>query len=127
MGLEKRNYNTKYIKKLIDAKSTEITSPASILEEERRFYHQLYSSKNLKSDESNKEFLNNSNIPKLMEIDKQIFETPLKIEEIGKALKQLKNDKSLGSDGFTTNFYKNFWPDFKNKLIDYFKYSSNNK
>ena len=43
--------------------------------------------------------------------------------EIGKALKQLKNDKSPGNDGFTTNFYKFFWPDIKHLLFESYNYS----
>lgn len=34
-------------------------------------------------------------------------------EECGKALKEMKNQKSPGSDGLTTEFYKIFWEDIK--------------
>ena len=37
----------------------------------------------------------------------------LTIEECGKALKQLDNNKSPRTDGPTTNFYQYFWPDIK--------------
>ena len=47
----------------------------------------------------------------------------LTLEEITKALKLLPNNKSPGSDGFTTNFYKFFWIDIKDFLFDSFRYS----
>ena len=37
----------------------------------------------------------------------------ISVLECGKSLQALKNNKSPGSDGFTTEFYKFFWPDIK--------------
>ena len=59
-------------------------------------------------------------------MEKQICENDLKIDEVANALKQLPNDKSPGSDGFTTNFYKFFWPDIKDFLHESFLYSFKN-
>ena len=42
------------------------------------------------------------------------------------ALKQLANNKSPGSDGFTTNFYKVFWIDLKDLLYNSFIHSQYN-
>ena len=39
------------------------------------------------------------------------LEGEIKIEELTKALKNMKNDKSPGLDGFTAEFYKFFWID----------------
>ena len=72
--------------------------------------------------------LNGQNsVPKLNDIEKQICDAPLKIDEIAKALKQLKNDKSPGSDGLTTNFFKFFWPDISLFLLDSLRYSFKHK
>ena len=38
--------------------------------------------------------------------------------EILNSLKQLKNNKSPGYDGLTAEFYKFFWNNFKEMLID---------
>ena len=43
--------------------------------------------------------------------DHEMLEKDLQLEEIAKALKELPNDKTPGMDGFTSNFYKFFWPD----------------
>ena len=59
-------------------------------------------------------------------MEKQICEDDLKMDEVANALKQLPNDKSPGSDGFTTNFYKFFWPDIKDFLHESFLYSFKN-
>ena len=128
LNLEKQNYNLKYIKKLITNETTALIKPNEILEEERRFYRNLYSTRlpdNQELDQGSPNLLNgqNDNIPKLNDIEKQLCDASLKIEEIAKALKQLKNDKSPGSDGLTTNFYKFFWTDISLFLFDSFKYS----
>ena len=108
---EKRNYNQKHITKLISENQSEIINPKGILEEQSRYYKNLYSSK-LEPDKSiYNQFLGKT--PKLDDFGKNICEIPFKIEEIGKALRELSNDKTPGTDGFTTNFYKSFWPDIK--------------
>ena len=51
--------------------------------------------------------------------------TPLQMDDYEKALSQLANDKSPGSDGLSTNFYKFFWPDICDLLRDSYNYSFN--
>jgi hypothetical protein len=46
------------------------------------------------------------------------------MQEIGTALKDLKNGKSPGSDGFTTDFYKFFWPVIKTSVMDSLNYAN---
>ena len=48
---------------------------------------------------------------KLSEPDKEGCEGPLSLDECTMVLKMMKNGKSPGSDGFTTEFYKFFWKD----------------
>ena len=134
LNLEKQNYNLKYIKKLITNETTAFIKPNEILEEERQFYRNLYSTRlpdNQELDQGSPNLLTgngqNDNIPKLNDIEKQLCDASLKKEEIAKALKQLKNDKSPGSDGLTTNFYKFFWTDISLFLFDNFKYSFKHK
>ena len=128
LNLEKRNYNKKYIKRLINDNNEEITDPKLILEEEKLFYKKLYSSKLKKSEtdkyqESCMYFLYDQDIPKLSQADKDAIETELSIPEIAKALNDLPNNKSPGPDGLTTNFYKCFWPDLKDLIYQSFIYS----
>ena len=125
LNLEKRNYDNKYIKTL-KKENEEISDQKEILEMEQQFYSQLYTTKlnQEKLEElNNTNFTSIENIPKLNEEDKSTCEEPLSMEECGKALKELPNNKSPGGDGFTTNFYKFFWCDIKTILYDSYMYS----
>ena len=107
LNLEKRNYNSTCIKKLINKNDQEITNVKNIIHEQENFYKDLYSSK-LEDNQSTtvitNEFINSEHIPLLDQIDKDICDSELTLEECSKALKELANNKSPGSDGFTTNF-----------------------
>ena len=48
----------------------------------------------------------------------ELCDSLLTIQECGTALKKLQNNKSPWADGFTTNFYKFFWPDIKDLLYE---------
>ena len=81
LNLEKRNYNRKCIKKLIGADGNEITNPKEIIEEQRKFDEDLYSSK-LKNKDQNlsEEYFLDNKIPKLDEELKNLCELELTIE-----------------------------------------------
>ena len=101
-----------------------------ILQEQKTFYENLYTSKLSKTNtyaETSNNFFSNNDMPKLSDIDKNICETEITLEECSKALQLLPNNKSPGSDGFTTNFYKFFWKGIKHLLFESFKYSYETK
>ena len=124
LSLEKRNYNTSYIRKLIDKDENEITSQEGIIDQQYKFYNKLYTTEiNGNIDTRFNDFLKKEDIPQLNDSDKEICESVLMLEECAKALQKLPNNKSSGSDGFTTNFYILFWPDIKNVLHKSFHYS----
>ena len=130
LNLEKRNYNSTYIKKLINSQSEELTNVESIINEEFEYYQKLYSTQLNNStniEDLSKTFLETEHIPKLTKDDQELCDQDLTIEECGKALKDLANNKSPGSDGLTTNFYKFFWPDLKNMLYTSYLYSLEHK
>ena len=125
LNLEKRNYNIKYIKKLITESGSEETNPCKILKEQQNFYKGLYSSRNLERTTS-EAFLKNLKTPQLKNSDMNLCDDKISTEEIAKALKNLPNDKTPGSDGFSTNFYKLFGADIKHLLTDSFVYTFEN-
>ena len=105
---------------MITKNNEKITSLKDIINEEMRFYQDLYTSKS--KDEGNisegQNFFEQNRIPQLPNLEKIMCDEVLTLEEITKALKLLPNNKSPGSDGFTTNFYKFFWIDIKDFLFD---------
>ena len=126
LNLEKRNQNSTYIKTLINKNGEEINNIDSIIKEEETFYKELYRTRLDKDKIKNIEetsFTRKENIPQLSAAEKLVCEELLNMIDIGKALKELPNNKSPGCDGFTTNFYKFFWVDIKELLLDSYTYS----
>ena len=126
LNLEKRNYNNTCIKTLINKDNKEITDMTEILEEQKLFYENLYTSK-LNKTEEYREMTNSFSVdnptPILTDGEKNICDMPITVKECSNALKSLSNNKSPGSDGFTTNFYKFFWKNIKDIVFESFEYS----
>ena len=86
------------------------TDPVIILSEQKRFYQDLYSSGNNRVVNNNaaKSFLNDLNIPKLTEEQKQTWKGKILLEEC--VLKTFSNNKAPRNDGIPIEFYKKLWP-----------------
>ena len=121
LNLEKRNYNNKTIKCLRLTNGEMITQKETILHELHAFYSKLYTSSHEQS--INFSELDNLPLPKL-DTEKQLLcEGALTENEILSALKTCKNNKSPGTDGFPAEFYKFFWNDMKQYLLDALNYN----
>lgn len=71
-----------------------------------QFYPNLYTENlNVTSEEINM-FLDFLTMPHISGIQKEILETPLSIDEVTLALRDMNNNKSLGSDEFPVEFCK---------------------
>ena len=107
-SLEKARYNAKTCYKIFDTSGRELTQPKEILMEQRKFYKELY------DIEKDVEFtlVNNYGIkvPNSIKEDQNI---QLTIEDIGKALQKMNNNKTPGEDGLSADFYKCFWAQLK--------------
>ena len=57
--------------------------------------------------------MNDYNVPKLDKCKSDELEGPITIDEISAVLKQQKNNKTPGSDGYSSEFFKFFWPDLR--------------
>ena len=80
----------------------------------------MYTSRDETLEEANLEdLMENFDIQKLKDVDKLMLDREIDIEELGLAVRSLKNEKSPGPDGYTSEFYKFFWIDLK-----YFFYRS---
>jgi exonuclease III len=132
LNLEKRNHKMKCITKLIDEEENEITQSEKILEYEENFYKNLYSNphKNIHEMQDQQMAENNfkdETIPKISKDSKELCDGNITLNETGAALKDLQNGKSPGSDGFTPDFYKFFWPDIKEIVFQSITQAHTNK
>lgn len=118
-NLERKRQETKTIKHIL-INGTEITNPVDILTETRLFYENLYKKQTTSSDNS---FFDIINEDLLNENDKNSCEGPITEAECFTALKEMSNNKSPGSDGITTEFYKLFWNDIKKQLVNSLNHS----
>ena len=106
-NLEKFHYTEKTIKRLQKDNGDIIFDQTTILEETSNFYKKLFS-RQAESHDLNK-ITSAYKIPQLTLDEKNGLEGELTLSEISKALKNMKNDKSPGIDGFPSEFYKVFW------------------
>ena len=111
------------IKSLIKEDNSIITDPKEILEEQRRFYHKLYSSQNPEIDDPrfNALFTNDA-IKILSDEQSDTCEGLLTESECKNALKGFQKNKSPGTDGLTAEFYTFFWKQISETMIDSFNY-----
>ena len=110
LNLEKRNHVKKHIRKLVVSGVVK-TNPFDILQEQRRFYQELY--KSSISDAVNCQnivkFLENLNIPQLTEEQMLSCEGKISAEECYNILDSFQINKTPGNDGIPVEFYKVLW------------------
>ena len=85
-----------------------------MLRETREFYEQLYR-KRIVRDVNIEDLV--TTLPRLEKEKADTLEGLITYEEAATALKNMKNDKSPGTDGFTVNFFKFFWKELGNFII----------
>ena len=121
-SLEKKKAESKIISRL-NIKDKIITDQKDIINEEKSYYKNLFSKKDLKHSSYN---FFDDNIDKLDDAEQHICDGTLTEHELAIALKEMKNQKSPGSDGLTTEFYKLFWNDIKQFYFNSINYSYQN-
>ena len=120
-NLERTRSEEKIIKQIRIENKLE-SNPKKVLSYIQQFYKKLYTKDNDLNELTDSEFDTN-HIPKLSDEDRTKFQPVLTENECFEALKNMKNDKSPGSDGITAEFYKIFWPEVKGYLIESLNYS----
>ena len=115
-NLENRNFVSKMMPNLIRENGTQTTNQGEVLKEAKLFYENLYSYKNI-DDINLTQILHFNDIPKLNDDQKDKLEGQISYAEVLQALKQMSNNKSPGSDGFTPEFFKFFWKDIGHFLV----------
>ena len=105
-SLEKRNYVNKCMSKITLNNDTSVTDKKEIVNEVSKFYKLLYTKRDVR-DAAFSDLVNN--IPKLSDLEAEQLEGLLTLDELSLSLKNMKNGKSPGSDGFPSEFFKVFW------------------
>ena len=119
-NLEKKHYTEKTISRVMTDDNQIIQDPKQILEEQKLFYEKLYKTSGSEFENIHKElFLDDTNpfISKPIQEEIDSCEGNITVEECLLVLKNMKNFKSPGLDGFTVEFYKFFWNDIKYPLV----------
>ena len=120
--LENRNFVSKRMNFILKNNEEEIYDPNLIKKEVFNFYNKLYSSNeiNIKDVDLNKKLKPENN--KLSEDQAFSLEGLITVKEAANFLFKMNNNKSPGSSGFTTEFYKFFWKDIGTFLVKSINY-----
>jgi hypothetical protein len=128
-NFEKRNFVEKTIPNLTLDDGRVIEDIKLIFSEQKEYYKNLYFSKQTVISQDNLGiFFDNDNpfLTKLTEGEMVGMEGESALPECLNVLKNMSNGKSLGLDGFTSEFYKFFWIDIQQYVIKslYFAYEN---
>lgn len=106
LALEKRNYINKTISKMANDSGVLITNQQKILNEIKYFYQTLYSNKDDDLNDVDIEKIIDKSLVNILDSNmREKLEGKITYSEALEALRNMKNDKSPGSDGFTAEFF----------------------
>ena len=108
-NLEAKNFTQKTIVELKISENKTVINDGEILKQIENFYRDLYTSQFSGSEELFDSFVENVALPQLSEVDKNTLEGELTAEECRQILKTFSNGKSPEEDGFTVEFYVQFF------------------
>ena len=117
LSLENKNYVDKTIKKIQNPDGKIITDQKEILSTIKLFYEKLFSDSNKSDNETIDENISRLDITTLTPSQVKELEGPLTEKEIAETLKNMKNNKTPGIDGFPADFFKVFWSKLKNYIV----------
>jgi len=118
-NLEKSNAIKKNIRKIKD-NNKEISDQESILIYIENYYKNLYKNDAI---ETNSNLFNQPEIVKLDDNDQGKCDGLISIEECTLVLDKFSKNKTPGNDGLPIEFYREFWDDVGETMIDSFNYS----
>ena len=103
LKLEKRNFTNKVITKIIEENGQECLSTDKILNSQKTYLKNLYS-ENIIIDDTPIESKIGENSSRLADNVAELLEGDTKYSELAEALKNMKNLKTPGNDGFNADF-----------------------
>ena len=123
LNLEKRNFTNKVITKIIEDNGHECISTNEILKAQKNYYKDLLTEKN-EIDNIPIEALLRENLRKQSDYEARILEGEITYVELAEALKNMKNSKPPGSDGYTADFFFDFfWIDLNRFVLNSLNYA----
>ena len=127
-NLESRSQTKKTIHKLKINDYTYIYDQYAILEEQKKFYESIYQSRETDNNNSQESpFFKAENVSPLSLDEQQLCDGPIMEVECLNAINGFKRDKTPGTDGFTAEFYKFFWPELRNRNVVKFSFRLSNR
>ena len=122
--MEKKNYINKNIIELKDNNNNKIINDSNkILKEQASFYGTLFSSKGCKTEEHTRynHFL--TNLPTISDDVKLKIDAEISLIELEDSIKNSKNNKAPGPDGFSNEFFNVFSYQLKYWILRLFRES----
>ena len=108
LGLEKRNYMNKIITALRNSDSVMCTNQDEIMNSLVSHFTQMFDEQPIEQN-SAEAYVDKINLKQLSDEQKKELDKPVTMEELGRALHIMHNNKAPGTDGFPTEFFKIFW------------------
>ena len=120
LNLEKQNQTSNSITKLIDKNGEIAQNDKEILNQIQQFYSKLYTTNNPNGNDIDSYLLKTKSLNKLTTPDLHLCEGHISKHECEQALSKIKGNKSPGIDGLSIEFYKCFWPQIGDLVVDSF-------
>ena len=113
-NLERKNCIDKTIRKICTENGEILTNQDNILKNIKDYYGNLFKSRDaLIEDIDLNQTLDQNFVKKLSTTQAHSLEGKIQLEELNRALKNMKNNKTPGIDGFPSEFFKMFWSKLK--------------
>ena len=126
LNMEKRHYKQGVISQLKISDDETVNTDKGILNQCESFYSNLYSSYMNTNDAYVNDLFFDENNAKVLNPDEQMScEGLLSKEECLQAIKNTETNKTPGSDGIPAEFYKVFWNDLSDFLVNSINFASN--
>ena len=107
---------------LIDSEGNEVTDFDKVNNEVLQFYQKLYNSKEGDLENVDLNVRLKADTPKLTDEEALAIEGKITLKEAAETLKKMQNNKSPGSTGFTSEFFKFFWKDLGHFIVKSLNY-----
>ena len=117
-SLEKEKYNSKTCFKMFNENNIEISEQSEILEQQKRFYQELY-----QQDDDVSFTIENVFGVEVPDYIRQQQEVRLSAENLREAIKTMSNNKTPGPNGIPIEVYKIFWNQLQESFLQMMEYS----